>query len=214
MPKVSKSEIEKAIGYTFKDKKLLKRALTLSAVSNDNNESLEFFGDAVLEFIVSEKLYKEGGSEGSLTVRRKALVSDAALTPVAKNLGLDKFLIRAKNDDNNKKAVPSSYEAVTAAIYLDGGIKKAKEFVLRTLDFENTDAPDNFKGRLQEVWQGLGNPPPEYESENTGTAKIPEFTAYVTVFGKTFQGTADSKKGAEQQAAEKALNYYDYNKTI
>lgn len=210
---MSKSEIEKAIGYTFKDKKLLQRALTLSAVSKDNNESLEFFGDAILEFIVSEKLFEEGGSEGALTVRRKALVSDAALTPVAQNLGLDKFLIRAKNDDNNKKAVPSSYEAVTAAIYLDGGIKKAKEFVLRTLDFDNADPPDNFKGRLQEVWQGLKNSPPEYESKDTGTAKNPEFTAYVTVFGKTFQGSADSKKGAEQRAAERALNYYDCNKT-
>ena len=76
-------KVESAIGYTFKDKKLLKRALTLASASDDNNQLLEFFGDALLEFIGSEKIFSEGGNEGTLTERRKNLVSDNALAPVS-----------------------------------------------------------------------------------------------------------------------------------
>ena len=89
------TDAERAIGYTFKDKNLLKRALTLaSANRDDNNQLVEFFGDAVLEFIVSERIFDEGSTEGALTERRKSLVADSALTPVSERLGLDGFLIR------------------------------------------------------------------------------------------------------------------------
>ena len=132
------TDAERAIGYTFKDKNLLKRALTLaSANRDDNNQLLEFFGDAVLEFIVSERIFDEGSTEGALTERRKSLVADSALTPVSERLGLDGFLIRGKHDVNNKKAVPSAYEAIVAAIYLDGGMDEARKFVLSTLDFSS-----------------------------------------------------------------------------
>ena len=116
------SQIEKNLNYTFKDKGLLRRALTLASATNaDNNQTLEFFGDAILEFIVSERIFSEGKSEGQLTEKRKALVSDKALAPVSKKLGLDGALIRGEGDIRNKKAIPSAYEAVIAAIYIDGG---------------------------------------------------------------------------------------------
>ena len=69
-------EVESKLGYTFKDKTLLKRALTLASASDDNNQLLEFFGDAILEFIVSERIFNENSTEGALTEKRKTLVSD------------------------------------------------------------------------------------------------------------------------------------------
>ena len=100
------SEIEEKIKYAFRDKKLLRRAFTLSSFDKDfNNQTLEFFGDAILEFIVSERIFDRDSSEGKLTDRRKAMVSDRALTPVSKKLGLDKYLIKDSGDTKNKKAV-------------------------------------------------------------------------------------------------------------
>lgn len=200
---------EKAIGYTFKDKSLLKRALTLASASDDNNQLLEFFGDAILEFIVSEKIFPEGGTEGELTERRKTIVADTALAPVSKKLGLDKLLIRGKNDTANKKAVPSAYEAVTAAIYLDGGMEEAKKFVFATLDFDGVRAVINYKGRLQEILQSQGRPVPEYSRKDVGTEANHRFIAVVKAFGKEFTGEADVAKDAEQLAAKSACGYYE-----
>ena len=202
-------EAEKKIGYTFKDKELLSRALTLSSASENNNESLEFFGDAILEFIVSERILTEELSEGELTERRKTLVADEALRPVSIKLGLDKMLIRGKNDDTNKKAIPSAYEAVIAAIYLDGGMDKAREFVLSTLDFTKRDGVVNYKGKLQEIVQALGRPCPKYSNEDTGTPQKHSFRASVEVFGEIFSGEAENVKSAEQTAAKNALEYYE-----
>ncbi|MDE6598185.1 MAG: hypothetical protein K2K60_06070 [Clostridia bacterium] len=202
-------EVERAIGYTFKDKSLLQRALTLASASDDNNQLLEFFGDAVLEFIVSEKIFAEGKSEGELTERRKTLVADSALAPVSEKLGLDKYLIRGKKDVGNKKAVPSAYEAVTAAIYLDGGMDEAKRFVLGSLDFSERNAVVNYKGILQELLQAEGNPCPEYIREDIGTPQNHRFKVSVKVFSKTFTGECDNAKGAEQLAAKSALNFYE-----
>ncbi len=201
---------EKAIGYTFKDKSLLKRALTLASASDDNNQLLEFFGDAILEFIVSEKIFSEGGTEGELTERRKTIVADTALAPVSQRLGLDKLLIRGKNDTANKKAVPSAYEAVTAAIYLDGGLDEAKKFVLGTLDFSGrVQAVVNYKGRLQEILQSQGRPVPEYSRNDIGTEANHRFIASVKAFGKEFTGEADVAKDAEQLAAKYACEHYE-----
>lgn len=203
------SEAEKAIGYTFKDKSLLKRALTLASASEDNNQLLEFFGDAILEFIVSERIFREESSEGALTERRKNLVADSALTPVSEKLGLDKLLIRAKKDNFNKKAIPSAYEAVVAAIYLDGGMDAAKKFVLGTLDFKKVKGVNNYKGALQELLQSKGEKPPEYINKDIGTPQKHRFSVTVKLFGRKFTGEAESIKNAEQLAAKKALDYYD-----
>ena len=201
------AEIETRLNYVFKDKSILQKALTLpSANSAENNQTLEFFGDAILEFVVSEKIYDENLTEGQLTERRKALVADSSLKPVSERLGLDGFLIRGVGDNKNLKAVPSAYEAVTAAIYLDGGMAAAKKFVLSTLDFSVKNSP-NFKGDLQEYLQSKGEDVPEYSITDCGTPQKPLFKAEISVYGQVFTGEASKKQQAEQNAARLALEY-------
>ena len=206
--KMDLKKVEEILKYEFKDKSLLQRAFTLSSYNQEvNNQTLEFFGDAILEFLVSERIYDQDKSEGQLTELRQTIVSDSALTPISKELGLDKFLIKSQNDLNNKKAVPSVYEALVAAIYLDGGMDEARKFVYSTLNFENVPQNENYKGELQEFLQGRGQKCPEYVTLNEGTAQKPLFVVEVTVYGKTFKGEAGNKKLAEQNAASKALEY-------
>ena len=201
-------KVESKINYTFKDKNLLERAFTLASFDQDiNNQTLEFFGDAILEFLVSERIYDENKSEGQLTELRQTIVSDAALAPVSIELGLDKFLIKSQNDLNNKKAVPSVYEALVAAIYLDGGMDEARKFVYSTLNFEKIPKSENYKGELQELLQGKGQKCPEYRTFDNGTAQKPLFVGEVCINGKTFKGEAENKKFAEQNAAKAALEY-------
>ena len=198
--------VESNLGYKFNDKKLLKKALTLaSADAEDNNQTMEFFGDAILEFLVSERIYDENSSEGELTERRKLFVSDKALTPVSEKLGLDRELIKGAGDSANKKSVPSAYEAVLAAIYFDGGLDEARAFVNRTIDFTSVPQRRNYKGELQELLQNNGNPLPVYEYEDIGTPQAPKFRSRTVLFGKVFEGVADNKKQADQLAAKEAL---------
>lgn len=205
---MSLEEAERNLGYSFKDKKLLERALTLpSAGKAENNQTLEFFGDAILEFLVSEKIYDESSDEGSMTEKRKSLVSDNALAPVSLKLGLDKALIRSRYDSHNKKAVPSAYEAVVAAIYLDGGIDAARKFVLSTLNFNRTSTEENFKGELQEYLQSHGESCPKYLRKDTGTPQRPEFCVSVELFGQVFTGVSGNVRQAEMLAAKSALEY-------
>jgi ribonuclease-3 len=202
--------IESKIGYEFKDKSLLRRAFTLSSADGVyNNQVLEFFGDAIIEFIVSEKIFLDGGTEGSLTERRKTIVSDNALTPISEGLGLDRFLIRGKSDNFNKKAVPSVYEALTAAIYIDGGMDEAKRFVYSTLNFNGTPTQVNYKGMLQELMQSQGQACPTYTRVDEGNPQAPWFVAKVNILGKTFSGEGESVRSAEQQAAKSAYSYYN-----
>ncbi len=201
-------QTEEKIGYTFRDKRLLRRALTLpSADAKSNNQTLEFFGDAIIEFLVSERIFDVSESEGALTEQRKNLVSDKALTPVSIKLGLDRALIKSPYDKTNKKAVPSAYEAVVAAIYLDGGIEAAKKFVLSTLDFSAAAPNANFKGELQELLQSQGFPCPEYVTQNCGTAQSPRHVSTVIVQGKKFKGKDVRARQAEQNAARAAYLY-------
>lgn len=198
--------VEKACGYTFKDKELLKKALTLSSYDNDNNnESLECLGDALLTFIVAEKFYAEKLSEGEITKKKQEYISDEALRPVSERLGLDKALIKDKGDNGNKKSVPSAYEAVTAAIYLDGGLEAAKRFALSTL----TPLPDavNYVGELQELLQKGGEPLPKFDLESVGTAQCPRHIAKINVHGKVFTGEGVSVNDARRQAAKEAYEY-------
>lgn len=206
------SVLENKIGYVFNDKALLQRAFTLSSVSSDNNEKLECFGDAVLEFIVTEALFDKCTLESELTVRRKNAVNDEALRAVSTGLGLDEYLIKGKGDTNNKKAIPSVYEALTAAIYLDGGMEAAKKFVLSTINLQAVAKKvDDHKSRLQEILQSLGEPLPEYSRKELGNAQNPDFSAEVSAFGKTFSGRGASVKAAEKAAAQRACNYYENN---
>lgn len=200
------SETEKRCGYTFKDKELLRKALTLSSYDNDfNNESLECLGDALLSFIVAEKYYGEGLNEGEITAKKQQLLSDGALRPVSEKLGLHLALLHDKGDVNNKKAVPSAYEAVTAAIYLDGGLDAARTFALNTL----SPAPHafNYIGALQELLQGNGEPVPAYVQSDIGTPRNPRFKVTVKLRGKTFSAEGGNGAEAKRRAAELAYAY-------
>lgn len=198
--------IERALGYKFKDRELLKRALTLSSYDQSfNNESLECLGDALLTFIVAEKYYAEKLDEGEITKKKQELISDEALRPVSERLGLAEALIRDKGDVTNKKAVPSAYEAVTAAIYLDGGLEAARRFALSTL----TPMPDavNYVAEVQELLQGRGEELPVYEKVMGGTPQKPEHTVTVVVRGKTFTGAGANFNEAKRLAAKAVYEF-------
>ncbi|MGN1373391.1 MAG: ribonuclease III family protein [Candidatus Coproplasma sp.] len=197
-------EVERSIGYTFKDRELLKKALTLSSYDNViNNESLECLGDSLLAFIVAEKFYYSGLSEGEITQKKQEYLSDGALKVVSERLGLDRALLKGNGDVRNKKAVPSAYEAVTAAIYLDGGIEEAKAFALSTL----SPAPGafNYVGAVQEILQGNGEPLPEYVQVDIGTPRKPVLKVTIKVRGREF--CAEGTSGAEAKRKAACLAY-------
>ena len=134
---VNISAVEKIIGYTFKSKKLLTRALTHSSYSNEHrvesNERLEFLGDAVIEFIITEKLYTEfKGKEGDLSKIRALIVSEKPLAAAIDKLGLEKYLLKgvgeSKNTTKSKAMKCDMFEAIAGAIYIDGGIEETKKF--------------------------------------------------------------------------------------
>lgn len=194
------SRVEQACGYVFKDKELLKKALTLSSYDNDcNNESLECLGDALLTFIVAEKYYAENLTEGEITAKKQEILSDEALRPVSERLGLDAALFKDKGDSFNKKAVPSAYEAVTAAIYLDGGLEAAKRFALSTL----TPNPDaiNYVAAVQELLQAEGESLPEYKKLLGGTPQKPSHRVEVTVRSRKYCGEGENFSAAKKRAA-------------
>lgn len=198
--------VERACGYAFKDKALLRKALTLSSYDNENNnESLECLGDALLTFIVAEKFYAENLSEGEITKKKQEYISDEALRPVSERLGLDKALLRDKGDNGNKKSVPSAYEAIAAAIYLDGGLEAARNFALSSL----TPLPDalNYVALLQELLQSDGEKLPEYIKITEGTLQRPRHIIEVTVRGKVFKGEGASFADAKKLAAKAAYEY-------
>lgn len=172
---MSYKDLQKKIGYKFKDISLLEKALTLSSYDCDsNNEAMETLGDAIIDFLVAERLYNEGGDDHVITDRRKAIVSDKALTPISKNLGLPELLKRGKGDNNNKKSIPSAYEALICAVYLDGGMDKAKQVVDRTLDFRLKREHD-YVSILKEYYEKRHEPQPKIvktQDEDGWGAKI------------------------------------------
>ncbi len=198
--------IEKRLGYKFKNMELLRLALTLSSYDGDkNNESMECLGDALLTFIVAEKYYLSGLSEGEITRKKQEYLSDNALTLVSERLKLDEELIKDKGDTRNKKAIPSAYEAVTAAIYLDGGMEAAKKFALSTLS--PLKASFNYISALQELLQAQGRELPEYVKEQTGSPRQPVMRVSVRLFGRTFTAEAANFAKAKKLAAKQAYEY-------
>lgn len=141
---MNEAVLESIIGYDFKNDALLKRALThdsaARAVHSNSYQNLEFFGDSILDFLVAEELMKRfpSADEGQLTRMRAAVVSERPLALTIERLGLENYLIMGKNErhmkiQKNRSVMSDLYEAVLAAIYLDGGMDEARAFVLRTL---------------------------------------------------------------------------------
>lgn len=216
--------LEQAIGYTFHDKTLLERALSHSSYANEvlkngllSYERLEFLGDSVLGFVTADYLYRSFGSlhEGALTKLRSELVCEKSLELSAKKLGLGDYLRLGKGEEagggrTRTSIIADVVEALTAAIYLDGGFAAAKDFVCR---FVLEDAGSrirlnmDYKTLLQELVQRKKDQLLEYHLlAETGPDHEKEFSVSVTLNGETVgEGTGTSKKRAEQAAAEKAI---------
>lgn len=212
---IQTEEIEKIIGYCFKDKQLLSQCFTLASASKKNNERLEWFGDAVVDFCVSEILYsKSNEDEGGMTELRKEFVKDDVLRPAVERLGLDKYLIyEGKKQNLGEKPVASLFEAVVGGIYIDGGMKAAKKFIVEKLVkpqaeklLGNKRKQNNYKGVLQEYLQGMGMTRAQYVlTERQGPDHCPVFTVKAEAQGRMATGKGGSKTAAEQAAAKKLL---------
>lgn len=215
--------LEKRIGYRFQNGTLLKQALTHSSFTNEqkinktrNYERLEFLGDAVLEMVSSEFLFRENPDkpEGELTKMRAAMVCEPSLAFCAKDLELGQFMLLGKGEENTggrkRDSITSdAMEAVIGAIFLDGGMEPAKEFIYRFIlsDLEDKQLFYDSKTNLQELIQGSLKKDFHYELlEESGPEHDKIFCVAVYMEGKNLgQGCGRTKKAAEQQAAYQAL---------
>lgn len=192
---------EEAIGHRFSDRALLKTCFTHASLTNEtgepSNERLEFLGDAVLELCVTEQLYcSSAEDEGALTERRQRLVSQTALELAESRLGLVRYLRYTGGDDALRGKTRSNlFEAIVGALYLDGGMRAAKEFLARTL---TETQPQNYKSLLQEYVQALARTRPVYSTEQSSEG----YRCSVSALGESAFGSGKNKKAAETQAAE------------
>ena len=211
-------EVENIIGYKFKTKKLLQTALTHSSYSNEHkvesNERLEFLGDAVIEFIITEKLYKEfKGKEGDLSKVRAMVVSEKPLAEAIDKMGLEKYLIKGVGESRNvtaSKAIKCDmFEAICGAIYLDGGIDAVKAFFTLAVGdiIENlkvTGYVDDPKTKLQEM---LKTAKIVYSTSKSGADHMPVYKTSVFINDvKMGTGKGSNKRTAEENAASEAIN--------
>lgn len=216
-------ELEKNIGYTFHDKELLKKALTHTSYAYENkvesNEKLEFLGDSILEYISSKYIYLNYPKlkEGEMTKVRAEVVCEASLYQVAKRHNFSDFLYTGKSEyachGNQKPAIlADSVEAVIAAIYFDSNIEEAEKFIIRNLKKAIAESTKNvgmkdYKTVLQEKLQKNGEVCIKYTIIKTeGPDHDKTFTVKVECNEKQLAtGTGKTKKHAEMNAAEKAL---------
>ena len=214
------NELEKSLGYQFKDKKLITEALTHRSFSKEfNNERLEFLGDAVMDLIVGEFLFFlfPQAEEGKLSKLRAALVNEESFTKFAKKLNLGKFLRLSNAEENNggrnkPSILSSAFEAVIGALYLEAGFDKTKEIALNLLKkVYPTINPDellkDYKTTLQEITQAYFGEVPEYRVINTtGPDHKKEFEIAVFIQGKEYaKAKGKSKKTAQQEGAKKTI---------
>ena len=218
------NSLEKRLNYKFKNIDLLKNALVHSSYANEvrgsvhSNERLEFLGDSVLSVIVSEHLYNKFPTmpEGELTRMRASLVCEKSLCEFSRELGIGNYLKLGKGEDKNggrerDSILADAFEAVLAAVYLDGGMDAAKAHIMNTVlrDIKHCedDTFKDYKTTLQEVIQRNPEESVSYILVNeSGPDHKKSFTVEVhlnsNVIGK---GTGKSKKQAEQMAAKQAL---------
>ncbi len=220
------AELKEILNYQFKDKDLLKKALIHSSYANemgkpnDNNERLEFLGDAILEACVSEELYKKypEAREGELTKIRSKLVNSKTLANIAKKFGINRFLFLGKGEEqqggrNKETILADALEAIIGAVFLDGGYENVKNVV--DLFFKDlwpkeikTSLKKDYKSLLQEITQKIYKDRPKYVLiDSFGPEHAKTFLVEVILpNGEKFQAQASSIKKAEQLAAKIAVN--------
>ena len=207
--------LQGAIGYQFKKTALLKQALTHPSLGHEHNQRLEFLGDVVLELCVSEKIYANHPEmhEGAMTRLRQKLVREEKLAEAAASVHLGEALNMDRSCEisggrTNPSVLCDTFEAVLAAVYLDGGLDAARAMVLRLIGDCTETGETDAKSALQEYVQSKGLPNPTYETlGEEGPPHDRVFTAAVLIDGKqAAQGKGTSKKRAEQETAAAALN--------
>ena len=219
--------LQRGIEYRFRDRGMLEHAMTHTSRANEDvsggvadNESLEFLGDAVLGFVIADMLFRDfpGFNEGQKSKVKASLVSTATLARQAERLALGDHLLLGRGEEKTggrrKQALlADGYEALIAAIYLDGGIEQARAFILREFGpllgevKEGGLAGQDFKSALQEHLQASERPLPEYRLTGTmGPDHRKQFQVAVFVGGDSLaEAIGPSKKEAEQEAARLAL---------
>jgi ribonuclease-3 len=212
---------EKVLQYTFKNPNLLRESLTHASIADhrlNSNERMEFLGDAVLDVIICEALYKQFPQylEGDLTKIKSAVVSRRTCAEVSNETGLTDLLIIGKGI-SSREEMPSSlaaavYESIVAAVYLDGGFEVVKEYVLRTMTpkinlISANSHHENYKAVLQQHAQKILGGTPVYELlDEKGPDHSKCFEVSVLVDGRRFASAwGPNKKMAEQKAALLAL---------
>lgn len=215
--------LEQRIGYVFRDKELLQQALTHSSYANEQKinkrqdyERLEFLGDAVLELVSSDYLFQAHPDlpEGKLTKQRSSMVCEPALAFCARDIELEQFIYLGKGEEatggrKRDSIISDVMEAVIGAIYLDGGLDPARDYINRFIlsDLEHKQLFYDSKTILQERVQRLPNASLAYVlTGETGPEHDKLFMVEVLLNGKKIgEGSGRSKKLAEQQAAYQAL---------
>ena len=217
MPK-KPEQLQKVLHYTFKNPVLLRIAMTHTSFANESkvpsthNERLEFLGDSVLSVVVADYLFHHSKRpEGELTRMRASLVSEEALFQFAQEIHLGDYLRLGRGEDlgggrNRPSVVSDAFEALIAALYLDGGMETARNFILPFIT-EGKTAEEDYKTRLQEVIQQNHEEKLHYEVESeNGPDHDKKFVVAVYLnSNRMAAGEGRSKKAAEQQAAKEAL---------
>ena len=220
---MSMEGLQDRIGYRFRDPSLLERALTHSSYANECkqktecNERMEFLGDAVLSIIVADHIFhKFHLAEGDLTKIRASLVCEKSLFEFARKIDLGSELLLGHGEEQTggrerPSVVSDAFEALIAAIYLDGGLEKAAQFVLPFVeeDLGHEEAPFvDYKTRLQEIIQKNPEERGEYVLVSAqGPDHDKKFVVEVHLNSNVIgRGVSRSKKGAEQAAAQEALS--------
>lgn len=217
-------EFENIIGYKFKNRDLLFEALSHSSFANESkhrynsNERLEFLGDSVLSIVVSDYIFERYTDipEGELTKTRATLVCEKALHHFGGQINLGSFIMLGKGEElaggrERPSIIADAFEAVIAAIYLDGGMEPAKKHILRFLPEDVRGAVakayDDYKTILQEIIQKNPEEHVEYRlARESGPDHNKLFTVQVMLNSNVIgEGSAHSKKSAEQLAAQEAL---------
>jgi ribonuclease-3 len=216
--------LELRLGYRFADLALLDRALTHASLANEaaalhraDNEALEFLGDSVLGMVVTDLLHRRDpdGAEGAKSRRRARLVSAPSLARRAASLGLPELLLLGRGEEKTggrEKAAlwANAYEALVAALYLDGGFEAAHRFVRAEFAQEAEASEQELedpKSRLQELLQGQGRPVPRYAVVGEeGPSHARRFVVECRLDdGSATTGEGTTKKAAEQEAARDAV---------
>jgi len=231
----SLTELEKAIGYFFQREEFPLEALTHRTFSHEHpsearyfNERLEFLGDSVLGMIISEELFKRfpGWNEGKLSKLKAAVVQDKSLAVIAGKLNLGAHVKLGKGEEltggrNKPSLLADAFEALIAAVYLDGGLKAARSVIIRLFDAEIGDVVKQGglydpKTNLQELAHRMFGKQPEYRLVGqSGPDHRKTFQVELVLAGNVLgDGSGSSKKVAEQEAAKQALDSLKKEKTL